>query len=557
MVLISNLASLNLVKAEVDATLAQVEAQVGSYVEERDNPAPLGNCVEGLEQVAGALRLVELPGAIELATGLSQLMRQVQANGAEAADDNFAALGQGIMVLGRYLEYVQLKQASWPQLLLPAINQVRSSLGQAPLPEGHFLPITLLPTVPASQQLELSPAQLAGLVRRLRLMYQTGLIAVLRDQADVPHFRMMRRACERAQQVCGRRPLALLWWVAAAMLEALQHGVAVSHARKGLLGQFDRQLKALLRNDGNARPDLRLVSDSLYVVGLADDGQGLEEVREAFGLTDICLTQAQMTTEYELMCGPGGSVIKTVADVLKDELAQVKDTLDIMSRGAKNDTDSYQAMADSLARTSQTLVMLGLLDGSQAMRRQSEDVRKWTGEPDPADLNALVDALMDVENAVAGLVRRVTPGTDTQVNNARISVHQLDEARALLVAESRSGLSLAKRAVSSYVESGRDLMHLTNVPSTLQSVAGGLSFLGIERGSAVLRASSRYIEARMLGSEQQPNMADLETLADAISSVDYFLESLEANKPIGESILEIAEESMAELGFPVDAAKAA
>lgn len=555
MVLIPNLASLNLVKAEVDATLALVEAQVGSYVEERDNPALLGSCVDGLDQVVGALRLVELPGAVELAVGMSQLMRQVQANGPEASDENFAALGQGLMVLGRYLEYVQLKQGGWPQLLLPAVNQVRSALGQAPLPEGYFLQLRQLPVAPALVQLEVTPEQLHALVRRLRLMYQTGLIAVLRDQADIPHFRMMLRACERAQQVCGTRPQALQWWAAAAMIEALQHGVAVSNARKNLLGQFDRQLKALLQNDGNSKPDLRMLGDSLYVAGLAESGDKVQAVRLAFALDESCLTQSQMTAEYELMCGPGGSVIKTVADVLRDELAQVKETLDIMSRGAKNDVESYQAMADGLARTAQTLVMLGLLEGSQSMRSQSEEVRKWSGEPDQADLHSLVDALMDVENGVAGLVKRVTPGADTKINNSRVSIHQLDEARALLVAESRSGLSLAKRAVSSYLEANRDLMHLTNVPSTLQSVAGGMSFLGIERGAAVLRACGRYIDARMLNVEQQPNMADLETLADAVSSVDYFLESLEANKPIGESILEIAEESVADLGFPVEPAK--
>ena len=58
------------------------------------------------------------------------------------------------------------------------------------------------------------------------------------------------------------------------------------------------------------------------------------------------------------------------------------------------------------------------------------------------------------------------------------------------------------------------------MPSTLQSVAGGLSFLGLPRGAAVLQACARYIDARMLSSEQQPGMADLETLDDAVSSVD-------------------------------------
>ena len=206
MFFIPNISSLNLVKAEVDATLAQIEAQVGSYVEERENTAVLATCVEEMDQVYGALRLIELPGALELAGVMSQLMRQVQANGADAADEAFAALGQGIMVLGRYLEYVQIKEGAWPQLLLPAINQVRAALGQNPLPEGYFLHVSELPAAPAVTQLDVTPAQLNALVRRLRLMYQTALIAVFRDQADVPHLRMMIRACERAQQVCGSRP---------------------------------------------------------------------------------------------------------------------------------------------------------------------------------------------------------------------------------------------------------------------------------------------------------------------------------------------------------------
>ncbi|MCC2637294.1 MAG: hypothetical protein K0Q68_1013 [Moraxellaceae bacterium] len=554
---VSNPASLNLIRPEVDANLAQVEAQISSYVEDRENPAILGACLEGMSQVHGALRMAEMAGAIQLAGGLADLVRQVQARGDQAADEDFAALGQGLMVLGRYLEYVQIHQVAWPQLLLPAINQVRAALHQPLLSEGSLLVLGELPVAPPVTRLEVTPAQLDALVRRVRLMYQTSLIAVIRDQADVPHFRMMSRACERARQVCGDRPQALFWWGASAALEALQQGVAVSPQRKILLGQIDRQLKALARNDGSGQPDRQLLADCLYVAALAAGGERVDQVKAAFDLTGQCLTQAQMTAEYETMCGPGGSVITAVAGVVKDELAQIKDTLDVMSRGSQNDAESYVAMADNLGRTSQTLVMLGLLESSQSVRRHADAMRGWSGAPDMQALGDLVDCLMEVENAMAGLVRRVTPGAENSSGNPQVSIHQLDEARALLVAESRSGLSLVKRAISSYLESSRDLLHLANVPATLQSVAGGLSFLGIVRGAAVLQACARYIDARMLGSEEQPGLADMETLADAISSIDYFLESLEANKPIGDGILEIAEESIAELGFPVSAAQAA
>ena len=77
--------------------------------------------------------------------------------------------------------------------------------------------------------------------------------------------------------------------------------------------------------------------------------------------------------------------------------------------------------------------------------------------------------LLQADNAVATLDKEMTPGAQTVINNNRISLHQLDEARAMLVAESRAGLSLVKRAVLSYCE---DPMHLTNIPATLQSTSG-------------------------------------------------------------------------------------
>ena len=61
---VPNPASLNLIRPEVDANLAQVEAQISSYVEDRENPAILGACLEGMNQVHGALRMAEMAAAM-------------------------------------------------------------------------------------------------------------------------------------------------------------------------------------------------------------------------------------------------------------------------------------------------------------------------------------------------------------------------------------------------------------------------------------------------------------------------------------------------------------
>jgi hypothetical protein len=62
----------------------------------------------------------------------------------------------------------------------------------------------------------------------------------------------------------------------------------------------------------------------------------------------------------------------------------------------------------------------------------------------------------------------------------------------------------------------------------------------------------KYIEQKLLaGSSVSPTENDLETLADAVTGVDYYLENIEQGKPLGVGILEVAEESLEVLGFPV------
>ena len=52
-----------------------------------------------------------------------------------------------------------------------------------------------------------------------------------------------------------------------------------------------------------------------------------------------------------------------------------------------------------------------------------------------------------------------------------------------------------------------------------------------------------------LGNEHSVHL--METLADALTSIDYYLESMEENKPIGDGVLDVAEESVHELGYPI------
>ncbi len=546
-----DVSALNLIKSEIDASLTQIEGALSAFVEDNTNNGPLAECAESMGQVWGALRLINVQGASELAELLFALLRQISELQENTPERYFSALGNGMMVMNRYLEYVQIKAVSLPQLLLPAINECRRVLSVPELGEGFFLDVPFLPEPPALTPLDLPPTRESALAHRIRHMYQIGLLNLLRDQAEPLHFRLMSRAMERAAQFCAGRPQSLLWWVGEAVLEALSNGVELTTGRKRLLAQMEQQLRLLSLPGGASQPvDMTVLANALAIVGLGDTGGKVAEVQSSFDLQTTCISQSQLQAQHDSMFGPGGSVIKTVAAVLKDEIAHIKDVLDIIARGAQQEEESYQTVAGEITKASQTLIMLSLNDVAGAMRRQADIVRGWHEFPGEEDLNTLVDVLLQADNSVAALDKEMTPGGQTVVNNARISIHQLDEARAMLVAESRAGMALVKRAILSYIESQGDTLHLANVPATLQSTSGGLSFLMADRGAGILRSCAAFVD-RLVGSKAMAPMNIIETFADAIACVDYYLESLEVNKPVSDNVFDIGEESVAELGFPV------
>lgn len=562
MVAIQRATSLNLVKDELDATLKQAEGSLEAWVEDPANLAQLDTCIECFHQAWGVLRILEVAGAAELAHELEQAAQQVKAAGEAAREGQIAALGSGIMVLGRYLEYLQIKGRHLPQLLVPAINALRAGAAKPLIPESAFFHGDLSAKRPGEggDPLE-SDAEIQRLARRLRQMYQVGLLGVLRNDNVATNLRMMDRSLERIDKLGGGTPWGRLWWTARGAIKALgQPGVELDRTRKIYLGGIDRLLKQVAQEGGavlRTEPPRVLLREGVYLSTLlpADDATGAA-IRKLFRIPPDTPDARAWAEEREAMTGPGGSVIRTVAGQLRTDLGTVKDLLDAAARGAPD--SPYARVAEELAKVGHTLVMLGLVRESQLSKEKAEQLRAWDDgravDPNGSDFQSLVDDLLAVENAVATLEKRFTPGEaeDTGAADGRVSLYQLDDAKKTVIAECRAGIALTKRGITSYIEANYDRIHLNNIPATLKGVSGGLRFLNLDRAVGVLDACVTFIEGRLLGAGQAaPSHNDLETLADAVTSIDYFLESMEEHKPIGEGVLDVAEMSMEELGCPV------
>ena len=564
MLVIDNISSLNLVKEEIELTLEEATRLLDAYSQTQDDQQGLEETLSLFLQINGVLKLIGLKGAIILIGEIEYLLRGlIEGNqDKEDVERQLYAIGNSIIHLSQYMEYVQIRDRSVPMLLMSPINEMRKVTGRPPLFESSFVQIDFKLDC-SIEAIGLDPSEATKdfnesrkRCRRFRHMYQVGMLGVYKGMDADLHMRLMDRAISGVMKVCGPVNISKLWWVAKGLIKALQESKQdVSPSRLLLLGKVDRELKQLVygKPDSlNAEASQTLIKQIMCVVGLSPNQSALiKQLKHEFNV-NFKFNEDEIEREFQIMNGPDGSVIMTVTKAILEELTQVKDQLDLVARGV-GAVQSFTDVSSIMIRITQTLVMLGLVDAADVLRKQAEEVESWgarDGSLEAEEFSKIADSILFVENALfeTQRVSKIANPLVSQDDDSDISLSQLEEARHMVVLESRAGLSVAKRAISSYVDSHCDDIHLENIPSSLVSISGGLGFLHLERAAEVLVHCSYYIKQQLIGAPDRPESYHLETLADAITSIDYYLESMELNKPIGDGVLEVAEESIAELG---------
>jgi hypothetical protein len=165
--------------------------------------------------------------------------------------------------------------------------------------------------------------------------------------------------------------------------------------------------------------------------------------------------------------------------------------------------------------------------------------------------------LLDSENAMILMEQTHTPGlVMLAFTNLRISLHQLIDARNLVVTESRADIETAMASILAYLDSDQDASLMTNIGGICETVSGAMAFLNEPRGQAILQAAGHYANDTF-GTSEAPvtgktvESKDIACLIDAIVSVNYVLEGMESKKPAGQRSYGYGEVSLAKLGYPV------
>ncbi len=535
--------TLHVVAKELAATLGDARAALEDYAERPDHRESLERCAEQLHVAHGVLRVVEVYGAALLAEEMEHVARYLL----EINDDEkrrvegLDALMRAMVQLPTYLERVLSGGRDLALILLPLLNDLRSVRGSPLLSEGTLLLLNLKSDQsPRARSDEDGQAAVALWARRLRPRFQVGLLGLIRGERTEQSLEIMAKVAEKLEQVATTQPVFQFWWVTGAVLEALQaNGLEASATLKRLLGQADRQIKALY-DLGEERycdsPPVELLNNLLYYVARSSAGGGrIGAVRASFKLTEILPVDDAIEQERASLSAPSVKLMRTVGAAIKEDLAKVKDVLDIFVRRGGGRVEDLAPQLELLKKISDTLGVLGLGELRQRVRRETMDLGAMLASGTPPAEEALLkvaSVLLSVEDSLDDqLVRLILPSATPPpgAESDDLDFRLVSEA---VLRECSVNLARIKEAISIAVQKTGDAspQGLDNVPQLLRGITAGLLMLGKSRAAELMDSLAVHVRALVEPGAIPSEPLRLERIADAIVSIEYYMETIQSGR---------------------------
>ncbi len=536
-----DLPSLHLLRPEIAVTLHDAEMHLSEFNDDSSQAPLLLDSVDTLAQLAKVLRLIQLEEGYELANSLSAGLQKLYDERDRPNNDMMMDVSEGIMTLARYIEFVLLKETIEPSLLLPIINQLHSDLNQPGLQLSDLTANKNSSIVIANPEQNYQPLKSLGIdPKKLVEAYRAGLSVALTAQSnqlspkELEKLNAMQAACE----MVSKRTDSLFWHAADAAVSDLAGVLPLSNLQKRALIFVEQQFNDYLPVNDSRFADLVQFASSR-------DSQLALQVQHKFSANT--LDETQLKTMRRFLFGPDRDVTSTLNQLIQQEIDLIKSASDSYARqvNLNSSTDEIDTMAQRLHDLSSVFRTLNLNEVSAALSQQIGKVKTWT-QPTPNDFDELLGTLMMAENAAINLAKSHTPGAVTlPVYNQTISLHQIETAHNTLVQESRTAIATIETALNDYLnDTDKDILHIKPVPDMMRAISGACLFLNLPRQSQLLKRGTTVLQNLIEQQGRELSEHALAKIADIVMSADYYLESLETNKPAGNHAMYVGYRSL-------------
>lgn len=546
---------------EVETSLHQAYEALESYLVDPSDESQIRFCLSYIHQVHGSLKIAECHGPLLLAEEMEGLAVSMLDGHVKNVADACDVMVQAILKLPAYLRQVMTSRRDQPEILLLLLNELRVVRGEPLVSETAFF----TPRMDVAQKLskpynrQPDPVSMTNLLRKLRQMYQYALLGVVKGEKVEENFGYLDKVFSRLKELSKGLPREPLWTTVLALLEGISaKEIPLGYSVKMLLRELDSEIRELAQAgvEGLSQPlpEVLLKNILFYIAYSRSEAPRAVLVRADYHLDEALPAALLEDSADGLSPMYHPETAQAIVAALDEEIAQVKESLDRYTMEGGDNEQLLDDASNGLRRISDSLAVVGRSELRASMEQAREQILALRNNPSDSgkDCLALVATqLVEGEASLHGWLDNNRQLVDGSAASGEMQV-EVNRAQEALLHEVRQGLVTVKSAIVEFIASQWERENLYGVSELILDVRGALGMMTLHRAAAVLNACHKFLVAEVLAEDSVPNWNMLDALADAITSVEYYLDYVgQQDEQAEQTILGLAEEGVAKLGYPV------
>lgn len=535
---------LHWVREELDKSLDRARHQIEHHVENPEDSVTLQKALVEIHTIRGTAMLIQCFGVAILAEEMKQVVLVLLLRRIKEPEAAFSALLGAAVQLSDYISGLAMGEEDCALVLQPLINELRLSRSKPILTEpelfalhintlGLMLPMTA-PANPGAQDE----------ARKLLPHFQKALLSWLKNEPDARlSLGRIGKIAEQIAERCTEISLHQLWRVVATTVEAmLADELDQIQDLKRLVGAVGQQIKLLADNGEAAALDKLgdLPSMLMFFIGRSQArGARASVLRKTYQFDSYLPSAAKIDERRQSMRGPGATLLVHVADEIRKDLIHVKDHIDLVVRSGSNAAADLTEIRARLHRVAATLSALGLAPLQRVLENQIKLLESLgNGSEAAAVWMNVATSILRVELGLEdALFRQVShPGAGLELHMEMPHRHDLADSVTALLRESLVNLSRLKSSCDRYLRDG-DVAQITESARLLKEISSGLRILQNERAASLVDDLEQYIRSPRFAQVRETR-EQAERFADAIASIEYYIEAARDQLPEAEPILD-------------------
>jgi chemosensory pili system protein ChpA (sensor histidine kinase/response regulator) len=226
--------------------------------------------------------------------------------------------------------------------------------------------------------------------------------------------------------------------------------------------------------------------------------------------------------------------MQTVAAAIREDLSKVKDVLDIFVRRGGGQPEELNSQLSLLKKIGDTLGVLGLGELRSRVQEATGRLEAIVAGRESADEASLVQvaaSLINVEDHLDDeLVGLILPRRKPAEGESEVPDLDFQQVQGAVLRECVVNLARIKEYVAQNVSGTLDTAGFDNWPELMRGIKAGLLMLGKSRAVEIIEEITQHLRRVMQPGGTSLAGEYLDRLADAIVSLEYYIETLQAGR---------------------------